>query len=418
MVAVLGYSKDQIRIAVQNMYTLVANRPQMPQHFPTGRDACKLVGYSEDMLDGLPDSALESFAGVGCPFSAQVIRPGQKVLDIGSGSGTDALIAAKLVGASGKVWALDMTSAMRAKLEQTVSDNNIGNVETLDADAEAIPLPDNCVDVVTSNGVLNLVADKRRAIAEIFRVLKPGGQVQIADIVIDLPVTPDCENDPKLWAECVVGATIKECYLDMFRDAGFEDVEVLRDYDYFALSPSADTQEVAKQFGASAIELRMRRGARAPATLVQWAKRLDPRRMAAAVRRRGLWGTVTMALALLSCYGTLAIVALLSVLGVTVAVNESAWAASIILFALLTTGIIALGVRRHKHKSALVMAIGGVAVLVYAMAISYHLVTEVVGFALLGTATWRDYDLRRWAPVSGGKKRARKVKAPGVGDSI
>ena len=406
MVAVLGYSKEEIRIAVKDMYTVVANRPTAPIHFPVGAKACKLAGYSEEQIAGIPAEALESFAGVGCPFRAEVIRPGATVLDIGSGSGTDVTLASNMVGSSGKVWALDITPAMRQKLQHTLTQHNIENVEILEGDAESIPLPDNSVDVVTSNGVLNLVADKRRAVAEIFRVLKPGGGVQIADIVIASPVTADCEDDPKLWAECVVGATVDETYLNMFRDAGFEDVEVLRDYDYFAHSPSVETQEVAKQFGAHAVELRMRRGAVAPPRLAQWAKRMDPRRIAAAVQRRGLWGVFALITAIVTCYGTLAIAALLPFVGITMVINEGAWAGAIVLFAVLTAGVIAVGMRKHYAKSPTVIAVLATAALIYTMFVNYNIITEIIGFLLLAAATYLDFYLRRWSRVSGGKQGA------------
>ena len=413
MVAVLGFSKEQIRAAVQDMYSVVARNPTVPLHFPVGRNACEIAGYTEEQLSSLPGESLESFAGVGYPFAASVIKPGQTVLDVGSGSGTDVLIASKMVGSSGKIYALDLTVAMREKLESILVKENINNVETLHGDAESIPLSDASVDVVTSNGVLNLVADKRKAISEIFRVLKPGGSVQIADIVIASPVTPDCEDDPKLWAECVVGATVEENYLEMFKDAGFEQLEVIRDYDYFAFSPSEETKEVAKQFGAHGIELRMQRGDSAPHPVVQWLRRSDPRRLARNIQRRGLWGTVAFVVAVLACYGSLAAVAIMSVLGVSMALNDGIWAGTIIFFSLLTTAIIGLGVRKHKSLVPLMVAVPGALLLCYTMFIDYHALTELLGFILLAVATYIDFDKRRWSKVSGGKdgsaanKRAR-----------
>ena len=404
MVAVLGFSKEEIREAVKDMYTVVADKPETPLHFPIGREACLLAGYDETMIAGLPDAALESFAGVGCPFRADIIRPGHTVLDIGSGAGTDVLVASRLVGDSGKVYALDLTPAMRAKLQNTLDQQGVGNVEIVAGDAEQIPLPDASVDIVTSNGVLNLVPDKRRAIGEIFRVLKPGAQVQIADIVIASPVTPDCEDDPKLWAECVVGATVDESYLNMFRDAGFDEVEILRDYDYFAHSPSVETREVASQFGAHAFELRMTRRAEAPAKIVQWAKRTDPRRLIRDVQRRGLWGTVSLVMAVVACYGTLALVGVLSAMGVGLAVNESLWAGAIILFALLASAIIALGIRKHGSILPLALAVVGSGVLIYTMYVDYSKLVEAAGFVTLAIATWLDYNRRRWARVRRGDK--------------
>lgn len=403
MVAVLGFSKEEIRAAVTDMYTLVADKPETALHFPIGSDACRLAGYSDAQIDRLPPAALESFAGVGCPFRADIIKPGQTVLDVGSGSGTDVIIAAGLVGPEGRVYALDLTPAMRAKLQATLDEAGIDHVEIVAGDAENIPLPDSCVDVVSSNGVLNLVPDKRRAIREIFRVLKPGGQVQIADIVIASPVTPDCEDDPRLWAECVVGATVDESYLEMFRDAGFEEVEVLRDYDYFAHSPSAETREIAGQFGAHAFELRMVRRDEAPALALQWLKRLNPARLARDIRQRGLWGSLALIMALLSCYGTLALVGLMSALGATLAINQALWAGSIVLFAWLTCIVIAPGIRKHRSIKPLGIAIAGAATISYAMFVDYFLLIEITGFLILAAATAWDYQLRRWSKVKSGK---------------
>ena len=255
MVAIAGFTKDQILSAVRQMYSEVANLPSKQFHFPTGRGACLFVGYPEDWLDRLPASAVESFAGVGFPFRADVIRPGDRVLDIGAGSGTDTLIAARAVTPSGRVFALDMTPAMLAKLRNNVALADAANVEVIEGNAEAIPLPDDSVDVVTSNGVLNLVPDKPKAFAEIFRVLRPGGRVQIADIVVGRPVGENARRDPKLWAECVVGASLEHDYIELFRSSGFAKVTTLRELDYFSASASADTRRLAQSLGAKAIEL-------------------------------------------------------------------------------------------------------------------------------------------------------------------
>jgi len=260
MVAILGFNREQILNAVREMYTDVALEPERVFHFPTGRDACLFVGYPEPWLDALPTTAVESFAGVGFPFRADVIRPGDRVLDIGSGSGTDVLSAARLVGPNGMVFALDMTPAMLNKLRGNVECAGAGNVRVVEGNAEAIPLLDKSVDVVTSNGVLNLVPNKVHAFEEIFRVLRPGGVVQIADIVVSKPIGESSRANPKLWAECVVGASVEEDYLDMFRRAGFGDVTVLRSFDYFSGSSNADTRRVAGGLGAKAIEIRMSKG--------------------------------------------------------------------------------------------------------------------------------------------------------------
>jgi arsenite methyltransferase len=259
MVVITADHRDVIFDAVRDMYTAVAERPGDEYHFPTGRSACTWVGYPADVLDRLPQEAVESFAGVGYPFAADVIGTGETVLDIGSGSGTDLLAAALAVGPRGRAIGLDMTAAMRSKAAASARKLGATNVELVDGNAEDIPLPDASVDVVTSNGVLNLVPDKAAAVAGIHRVLRAGGRVQIADIVVrDLP-SDACRASPQLWAECIVGATTENQYLELFRAAGFEAVERLSELDYFAASSSESTRRTAGGFGAHSIVMRARK---------------------------------------------------------------------------------------------------------------------------------------------------------------
>lgn len=395
MVAIFGFTREKVIAAVQDMYTTVALTPERPFHFPVGRDACLKVGYSAELLDGLPEEALQSFAGVACPFRAADIRTGDTVLDIGAGAGTDTLIAARLVGPLGRVFALDITPAMVRRLRELAARRGVGNVEVIEGNAEEIPLPDATVSVVTSNGMLNLVPDKRKAVAEIFRVLRPGGRVQIADIVIRRPVTRDCATDPKLWAECVVGASIDEDYLEMFRDAGFVGLKVLGERDYFALSPSAETRDVARRFGAYAIEIAMQRGAAAPSKAAQYVRRADPRRALRTLMRRGFAGTVALALSVLACYGTLAATALLSLAGVTFVINPALWAGTIVALGALAAAAVAAGVRRHGGYAALGLAVAGVAMLTYVQFVAYRLDVELVAFGLLAAGVALDFLRRR-----------------------
>jgi arsenite methyltransferase len=259
MVAILSDKREFIIRAVKDMYTDVAGHPEKEFHFPTGRPACEFVGYPAAELDAIPATAVESFAGVGYPHESGFIGEGDIVLDIGSGSGTDALIAALKVGPYGKVYGLDMTEAMLAKLRANIAAAGATNVVPLEGNAEAIPLPDACIDVVTSNGVLNLVPDKAKAFAEIARVLKRGGRVQIADIVVGSPISDECRSNPQLWAECVVGASLQEQYLELFERAGLTDITLLRRFDYFAGSSSEATRKVAGSFNAASIEITMRK---------------------------------------------------------------------------------------------------------------------------------------------------------------
>jgi arsenite methyltransferase len=395
MVAILGYTREQIFTAVKGMYTAVADAPSSHFHFPVGAEACRTLGYPDEQIDALPEAIRESFAGVGYPFRAQAVRRGDTVLDIGAGAGNDALIASRLAGPGGHVIALDLTPAMTRKLKGVAAESGHSNVSVVQGSAERLPFADGSVDSITSNGALNLVPDKRRAVNEMSRVLRPDGRVQIADVVIRRPVTVDCHEDPRLWVECVVGATVEEDFLTMFRDAGFEDVEVMREVDYFSHSPSAQTREVAASFDARSVEVAMRRGPRAPSPLMQWFRRMNPARWLKAMWRRGFMGMASLAAAAVVCYGTLAAVALLGVLGVGLALDEGLWAGAIALFAVLAALAVVAGMRRHGAYGPPVLAAAGAGVILYALFVDYSMLVELSGFLLLAGAAFRDMHLRR-----------------------
>jgi len=245
--------------AVQALYTEVASSPEREYHFPHGMQALTYLGYAEAELNKLPPTATESFAGVGFPHAANAIRPGDTVLDIGSGSGTDVLYASLKVGPKGKVHGLDITPAMIAKARANIAKMGAKNVEIHEGAATNIPLPDASVDVVTSNGVLNLVPDKEAAFREIHRVLKPGGRLQLADIVTQEDVGAVCGINPQLWADCIGGAAVEGDYLKAIEGAGFRDVRVLKRMDYFAKSSSESTKRITRSFGAESIVLEARR---------------------------------------------------------------------------------------------------------------------------------------------------------------
>lgn len=389
MVAIAGFSKEQIFAAVRQMYGEVATAPLKQFHFPTGRDACRIVGYPDAWLDRIPATAVESFAGVGFPFRADVIRRGDTVLDIGAGSGTDALLAAGLAGPQGRVIALDITPAMIEKLRRNVAAAGATNVEILEGNAEAIPLPDASVDVVTTNGVLNLVPDKARAFAEIFRVLRPGGRVQIADIMLARPVGDTARKDPKLWAECVVGAWLEDDYLDQFRAAGFADVQVLRRYDYFSGSASADTRRIASALGAMAAEISMQRSEVVRNSALPQLRRYSPFFLGRRMAQHGLVGLFATSGAIVACYGLLALVSGLAVLGLSVPLDARVWAAAIVVLTALAPVGLALNWRVHRSIGPVAIVVAGALLVLYAVLGSYDWRIEAAGFAaMVGAALW------------------------------
>ena len=190
---------DSLRKAIQDEYALVADEPQHGFHFLVGRPLAHLLGYAEEWLDGIPEPTIASFAGTGNPFSAGRLEPGERVVDVGCGGGIDSLIAAKMVGRRGRVIGVDMTPAMLAKARASAAAAHMKNVEFRDGFGEALPVEDEWADVVISNGVLNLMPDKAAALQEMGRVLKPGGRLQIGDILVQKPVPQSAKEDIALW---------------------------------------------------------------------------------------------------------------------------------------------------------------------------------------------------------------------------
>lgn len=190
---------DQLRAAIQDEYTEVAACPWKGFHFHTGRFLADRLGYPAEQVAALPDPVVESFAGVGNPFTWGNLAAGERVLDVGSGAGFDALLAARMVGESGQVIGVDMTPTMLTKARDNARLLERDNIEFRDGLLEALPIDDDSVDVVISNGVINLCPDKAAVLAEAHRVLKPGGRLQIADIVVGKVVPNDAKVDIALW---------------------------------------------------------------------------------------------------------------------------------------------------------------------------------------------------------------------------
>ena len=190
---------DALREQVRGKYREVALDPGARFHFHTGRALASRLGYEPAAVGALPDRAVESFAGVGNPFSLRRLAPGERVVDVGSGAGFDSFIAAGQVGPGGQVVGIDMTPEMLAKSRQTATALGLGHVQFREGLAEALPVGDTSADVVISNGVINLCADKQAVFGEIFRVLRPGGRLQFADIANGRPVPAEALRDIDLW---------------------------------------------------------------------------------------------------------------------------------------------------------------------------------------------------------------------------
>lgn len=190
---------DVLREEVRKHYAEVATSPDHDFHFHTGRAAALQVGYDPSLIDDLPDDVVASFAGVANPFHFGLPEPGSVVLDIGSGAGTDAIIAAQAVGPEGRVIGVDMTQEMLEAAQENAATVGLDNVEFREGVMERLPVDAESIDLIISNGVLNLTLDKYTSYKQIFRALKPGGRMQIADICVDKPVSESAKRKIDLW---------------------------------------------------------------------------------------------------------------------------------------------------------------------------------------------------------------------------
>ena len=245
-----------LRAAIRAEYAAVAEHPDQGFHFHTGARLAAILGYPVDWIEALPPAAVESMAGTGNPFALGDVRAGDRIVDCGSGSGADSLIAARLTGPTGRVIGTDMTTAMLAKARRNADLSGLANVEFREGFLEAIPVEDGWADLVISNGVLNLVPDKAAALAEMFRVLRPGGRLQLADIVLDRPVPGASKTDVSLWTGCIAGGLPEPELRAVVEDAGFEAVKIRRGGDVFSGAPQHSD---AAEFGTVGVGIVGRR---------------------------------------------------------------------------------------------------------------------------------------------------------------
>jgi SAM-dependent methyltransferase len=189
---------DLLKSEIKKTYASVSQEPEQDFVFPTGRAWAEDLDYPPELAN-VPEAAAESFAGVANPFSLGRLEAGERVADLGCGAGTDSLVAAQMVGPSGHVTGIDMTPEMLAKARTAAEELRAGNVEFVEREIERLPFEDESIDVVISNGVIDLVPDKDLVFAEIFRVLRPGGRMQLADVTIQNPVSEEGRRDIDLW---------------------------------------------------------------------------------------------------------------------------------------------------------------------------------------------------------------------------
>ncbi len=194
----LGVDVDVLKREIKKTYASVSGEPERDFVFPTGRAWAEDLDYPAE-LAAVPNSAVESFAGVANPFSLGRLTPGERVLDLGSGAGTDSLIAAQMVGPEGRVTGIDMTIEMLEKARTAAVELGAENVDFIEGEVEQLPFADGSFDVVISNGVIDLVPDKDAVFSEIHRVLKAGGRIQIADVTIQQPVSEEGKRNIDLW---------------------------------------------------------------------------------------------------------------------------------------------------------------------------------------------------------------------------
>ncbi len=195
----LAIDRQQLREAISKEYEAVAAEPDKGYHFHTGRPLAAILGYEEEWLAEVPEGSIESFAGTGNPFSMGELKPGECVVDVGCGAGIDSLIAARMVGPRGRVIGVDMTPAMLGKGIAGAREARLDNVKFRPGYSESLPVDDGWADVLISNGVLNLMPDKDAALREMNRVLKPGGRLQIGDILVQKAVPEAAKNRIDLW---------------------------------------------------------------------------------------------------------------------------------------------------------------------------------------------------------------------------
>ena len=242
---------------VKDMYRRVALNPEGDFHFEMGREMAARLGYEGADLDRVPQESIASFAGVGYHFGLADLQAGERVVDLGSGSGLDTFVAALHVGATGRVTGVDMTDAQRQKAERLGARDGFTNVDYRQGYIEELPFASGSLDCVVSNGVINLVPDKGAVFSEAARVLAPGGRIALSDIVTTEQLPEGIVCDATLWAACIGGAMQREAYQEAITAAGFEIIAIQPNPEYQFISDNA--QGAASRFGVQSISVLARK---------------------------------------------------------------------------------------------------------------------------------------------------------------
>ena len=248
---------EKLERAVKHVYRDVAETPNEEHHFEMGRPLAERLGYATRDLDRIPEEALESFAGVGYHFDLADLREGDDVLDLGSGSGTDVFVAALHVGDAGSVTGVDMTDEQLEKARRLRDEAGMDTVSFEQGYIEDLPFEDGTFDIVISNGVVNLSAEKDRVFQEVRRVLKPEGRLALSDISSETRLSESIKNDADLWAACIGGAEQVDEYEAMIETPGFDVTEVRENLEYEFISEQA--QGACQKYGVKSISLGARR---------------------------------------------------------------------------------------------------------------------------------------------------------------
>ena len=247
------FTKNQLRRAIRETYREVAKAPAKNVSLTLGQRLAEHLGYYPELLGGIPSEAIASFAGAGNPFNSGPIVVGERIVDVGCGAGMDSLIAARLTGEGGEVIGVDMTNEMVSSARRNARAMGAWNTRYMIGFAEKLPIESETIDLIISNGVINLSPEKEQVFSELYRVLRTGGRVHIADVFLRERVPDSARDLLHLWTDCIAGGEEIETYIGMMEQVGFRHIEFFKDVDLFR---GTRIEEQARKFGAYGYTIR------------------------------------------------------------------------------------------------------------------------------------------------------------------